>query len=245
MIGRASGRDQHVFCPDSFAIGQAKRVGIFEYGAGLDDARAGLFDIRGVDALQPRDLLVLVGDQRRPVEGHRRDGPSKAHGVLDLVVDVRSNNEKLFRHAAADHAGAAHPVLFGDHDPRAVARGDSSGANPARTSSDDEQIDLELSHIHSDRNRISGIRFLLPDFHLEPGITNRYCSPSFETATSRPPQDEVSLVETQQPHAEERATRASRSMGSKRLTYLSWSVLAPDPAPPVQTRLSSCLSTIS
>ncbi len=26
---------------------------------------------------------------------------------------------------------------------------------------------------------------------LEPGITNRYCSPSFETATSWPPQDEV------------------------------------------------------
>ena len=26
---------------------------------------------------------------------------------------------------------------------------------------------------------------------LVPGITNRYCSPSFETATSRPPQDEV------------------------------------------------------
>src|SRR5258708_27966687 len=109
---------------------------------------------------------------------------------------------------------------------------------------------------------------------LVPGITNRYCIPSFETATepvigrafarsrrvgkakrahhsrSRshqwwarrkgrlcPPynsltrsQDEVQLVETQQPHArvtasplslEERATRASRSMGSKRLTNLT------------------------
>src|SRR5450755_3252525 len=33
------------------------------------------------------------------------------------------------------------------------------------------------------------------------------------------------FVETQQPHAEERATRASRSMGYKRLTYLSQSVL--------------------
>src|SRR5882762_3185743 len=62
---------------------------------------------------------------------------------------------------------------------------------------------------------------------LVPGITNRYCSPSFETATSWPPQEEVSLVETQQPHAEERATRASRSMGSKRHTHLSSSVLVP------------------
>src|SRR5882757_4603000 len=43
----------------------------------------------------------------------------------------------------------------------------------------------------------------------------------------RPPQDEVQLVETQQPHAEERATRASRSMGSKRPTDLSWSVPGP------------------
>src|SRR5450631_767097 len=36
------------------------------------------------------------------------------------------------------------------------------------------------------------------------------------------------FVETQQPHAEERATRASRSMGNKRLTYLSQWVLAHD-----------------
>jgi hypothetical protein len=59
-----------------------------------------------------------------------------------------------------------------------------------------------------------------PRSRLVPGITNRYCSRSFETATSRPPQDEVSFVETQKPHAEERATRASRSMGSKRPTAL-------------------------
>jgi hypothetical protein len=32
---------------------------------------------------------------------------------------------------------------------------------------------------------------LAPGFTLIPGITNLYCGPSFETATSRPPQDEV------------------------------------------------------
>jgi hypothetical protein len=36
-----------------------------------------------------------------------------------------------------------------------------------------------------------------------------------------PLQGEVSPVESPQPHAEERATRASRSMGSKRLTCLT------------------------
>ena len=77
-------------------------------------------------------------------------------------------------------------------------------------------------------------RFPPPD--RVPGITNLYCGPSFETAASRPPQDEALLVETQRPHArvtasplslEERATRASRSMGYKRLTYLSQWVLGP------------------
>src|SRR5712692_10655795 len=48
--------------------------------------------------------------------------------------------------------------------------------------------------------------------------------------------DEVQLAETQQPHAEERATRASRSMGSKRLTDLSSSVLAPIIAPHSEKR---------
>src|SRR5882724_1328927 len=60
---------------------------------------------------------------------------------------------------------------------------------------------------------------------LVPGITKRYCGLSFETATSWPPQDEVQLVATRQPHAEERALRASRSMGHKRLTDLAWTVL--------------------
>ena len=117
----------------------------------FDDARARFLDIGGVDALEPRDLLVLVGDQRRPVEGDVRDGPAEAGGVLDLVVDVRADHEQLFRHAAADHAGAAHPVFFGDHDLGAVAGRDAGGANAARTTADDEQIDVELSHVNPAR----------------------------------------------------------------------------------------------
>ena len=75
-----------------------------------------------------------------------RDGPAKAGGVLDLLMDMRAEHEQLFRHAAADHAGAAHPVLFGDHDLGAMAGGDARGANAARAASDDEEIDVEFSH---------------------------------------------------------------------------------------------------
>ena len=74
------------------------------------------------------------------------NGPAEAGRVLDLVFDVRAEHEQFFRHAAADHAGAAHPVLFGDHDPGAVAGSDARGANAARTTADDEEIDVELSH---------------------------------------------------------------------------------------------------
>ena len=146
VIGRAAGRDQDGFRRDLLAGGEPQRVGILDHRAGLDDARTGLLDIGGIDALEPRDLLVLVGNHGRPVEGRFRDGPAEARGVVDFVADMRADHEQLLRHAAADHAGAAHPVFFGDHHPRAVAGRDPGGAYPARTSSDDKQVDVELSH---------------------------------------------------------------------------------------------------
>ena len=77
-------------------VHEPQRVGVLEHRAGLDDARAGLLDIGGVDCLQPRDLLVLVGDQGRPVEGSSRNGPAEAGGVLDLVADVRAETRSFF-----------------------------------------------------------------------------------------------------------------------------------------------------
>ena len=154
VVGRAAGRDQDVFRGDLLAGHQAQRVGVFQHRTGFHNARATLLDIGGVDAFEPRDLLVLVGDKRRPVEGDVRNGPAEAGRVLDLVFDVRAEHEQFFRHAAADHAGAAHPVFFGDHHPGAVAGCDAGGANAARTTADDEEIDVELSHINPARSQI-------------------------------------------------------------------------------------------
>src|SRR5207237_4518513 len=99
--------------------------------------------------------------------GDVRYGPAETGGVLDLVADVRAEHEQLFRHAAADHAGAAHPVFFGDHDPGAVVGCDAGGANAARTTADDEQIDVELSHINPARSRFSfGSDILAALLHL-------------------------------------------------------------------------------
>ena len=140
------GRDQDVFRGDRFAGRQPQRVGVLEHRAGLDDARAG--SSRHWWCRCPRAARSPCPCWRPASASRttRRNGPAETGGVLDLVMDVRAEHEQLFRHAAADHAGAAHPVLFGDHDPGAVAGGDAGGAHAARTSADDEQIDVELSH---------------------------------------------------------------------------------------------------
>ena len=64
---------------------------------------------------EPRDLLVLVGDQRRPVERRLRHGPAEARGILELAGKARGVDQELLRHAAADHAGAADAIFLGDH----------------------------------------------------------------------------------------------------------------------------------
>ncbi len=90
-----------------------------------------LFEDRVVDAFEAGDLLVLVGDQRRPVERRLGDRPAIARGVRDLVVDMGGIDQELLGHAAADHAGAAHAVLFGDHHLGAMVARDAGGAYAA------------------------------------------------------------------------------------------------------------------
>src|SRR5229473_6108369 len=146
MIWGAARRDQHMPRSDRLAGSEPKRMWVLEHRAGLDDTGAGFFHIGCIGGLQSRDLLVLVGDQGRPVERRGRYRPAEAGCVLDLVMDMRRIDQEFFRNAAADHAGAAHPVFFGDQHPRAMAGGDPGGTHAARTSPDDEQIDVELSH---------------------------------------------------------------------------------------------------
>ena len=151
VIWGAAGRDQHISCPHRLAGCEPQRMWVLERRARLDDAGAGFFHVRRIGGLQSRDLLVLVGNEGRPVERCGGYRPAEAGRVPDLVMDVRGINQKLFRHAAADHAGTAHPVLFGKHDARTMAGGDPGGTHATRTSSDDEQIDVELSHGHPAR----------------------------------------------------------------------------------------------
>ena len=147
VIGRGADRDQHMLRAHALAVRQRQRMRVLEHRARLDDLGAGLLEVGRIGRLQARDLLVLVGDQRRPVERARRDRPAEAGRVLDLLMHMRGIDQELLRHAAADHAGAADPVLLRHQHARAVAGGDPRGAHAARTATDDEQVDVAIGHL--------------------------------------------------------------------------------------------------
>ena len=141
--GPAAGGNQDMFRAHRLAgRDELDGVRIDDHRTALGDLDLGAIEIGGVGLLEPVDLLVLVGDQRRPIElrlGHR---PAEARGILEFLGEARGIDQQLLRHAAADHAGAADPILLGDHHPRAIAGRDAGGTDPARTRADDEQIDL-------------------------------------------------------------------------------------------------------
>ena len=83
-----------------------------------------------------------------------RHGPAKAGSVFELGAETRRIDQKLFRHAAADDAGAADAILFREHHARAMERGDARGAHATRATAYDEQIDVVIGHA---RNRAEAL----------------------------------------------------------------------------------------
>ena len=63
-------------------------MGVFQPRAALEDRHAGLFEGRDIGRLEARDLLVLVGDERRPVEHGMMQAPSEARRVVNVVDAV-------------------------------------------------------------------------------------------------------------------------------------------------------------
>ena len=131
------------------AAHEAHGVRVLDHRAALDDLDLRPFEVGGVGQFEPRDLAVLVGDQRRPVEARLRYRPAVACGILEFIGKARGIDEQLLRHAAADHARAADAVLLGDHDVCAIARRDARRAHAARTGTDDEKIDVLIRHLAS------------------------------------------------------------------------------------------------
>ncbi len=80
MIGRAAGRDQHVFRLHRLAGREPQRMGVLEHRAGLDDAGAGFFHVGGVGRLRAGaislSLLAIRVGQSKVADGMVQPKPA-------------------------------------------------------------------------------------------------------------------------------------------------------------------------
>jgi hypothetical protein len=97
-----------------------------------------------VDAVQARDLAVLVGEQRLPVEARLARGPAVRRRDLEILAKVRRVGEQLLGDAADVDAGAAEAARLGDADARAVPGGDAACAYAARSASYGEEVEVVI-----------------------------------------------------------------------------------------------------
>ena len=102
-----------------------------------------------VDAVQPVDFLVLVGNQRCPIEGCFANGPAVIARILEILVEMGRVGQQLLRDAAADDAGATQSALFRNGDLGAVAGRNPCRTHAARPTTDDKEIVIELGHLNS------------------------------------------------------------------------------------------------
>jgi hypothetical protein len=107
------------------------------------DLHAGIGQHALVDAVEPRNLAVLVFQKRRPVEAWFPYGPSVTARDLEILAEMRGVGEQLLGDAADVDAGAAEAAVFGDRDFRAIAGRDAARADPARTPAYREEVVIE------------------------------------------------------------------------------------------------------
>src|SRR5690606_7567989 len=105
-----------------------------------------LFEAAPIEALEPRDLAILVGDQCRPVEFAFADTPAITRRILEVLGKLRGIDEQLLGHAATDHACAAEAIFLGDRHALAHRRGKAARANPAGAAANDKKVVVEFGH---------------------------------------------------------------------------------------------------
>jgi hypothetical protein len=117
--------------------------------APAQDLDLGLRQDALVDRVQARDLAVLVGEQRAPVEARFAEGPAVAFRDLEVLAEMRGVGEQLLRDAADVDAGAAEAAVLGDADLGAVAGGDAARAYAARACAYGEEVVIESQLVTS------------------------------------------------------------------------------------------------
>ena len=163
----AAGGDEHLlrchFLATVLRV-DGQPVGAQEAGVAGKALHAGLVQVGGIGAFQPRDLGILGGDELFPVEGSRGHVPAEAPTFLEALRKARGVYQQLLGHAAADDAGATVAKALGNAHTCTVLGRDAGRAHAARAAADDEEIEVERGLGHGMENgRMEG-----PDGAIRP-----------------------------------------------------------------------------
>ena len=126
----SAGGDDDRLCRHRLSgLQQPDRMGIDEFRARFQDLGIGAGETFLVEAFQPGDFNILGRHQLLPVEAAFADRPAETRRILEMLMELRGIDEELFRHAAADDAGAAVAILLGDRHFLAERGGDTGAAH--------------------------------------------------------------------------------------------------------------------
>ena len=145
LEGPTAGGDQDSLGGEAVAV-DLHRVPVEQPRPALDDAHPGVLEQSPIDAVEAFDFPILVGDQRRPIEGRGRHRPAKTGGIFGRCRKGRGVDHQFLRHTSQVDAGAAEIRGLGHRHPRTVAGRHAARAHTARTCTDDEEVEVVVCH---------------------------------------------------------------------------------------------------
>lgn len=94
----ATGGDQNMLGAVALAV-DFHFMGTGQPGVAFEQGHTAVDQQVAVDAVKPRDLAVLVGDQLAPVELGIFQRPAKACGLLEVVGEMRAVDQQFLAHS--------------------------------------------------------------------------------------------------------------------------------------------------
>ena len=135
-------------------IHHAHAVGIGEASPAAHQLHAGFLQKPDVQLVEPIHLGAHTLQQLSAVVGDIPHAPAVAGGVMEVVAHGRAVHHQFFGHAAANHAGAAHPIPFHNRHPGAITGGALGGGEATGAGADHHQVEM-LTHARR-RRRANG-----------------------------------------------------------------------------------------
>src|SRR3546814_11573815 len=121
---------------------------VLQNRARLEDFDARIFHVADIDAVQAVYFAVLVGDKFLPGKTRLAHAPAEARRILEFFGKLACIDEKLFRYATANDAGAADAIFLRHGHLCAMPRRDAAGAYAARTRAYHKEIEVVFRRRH-------------------------------------------------------------------------------------------------